>query len=353
MNFQHKEEIEPELIKRLDSLKRINIEHNLETETRTRAAYFANVEKIAVSKTTRLRPTYQNHIKQLIGFGKERFTLSPTFISIMVAFVLFFGGGGISVAAAQNSLPDNILYPVKLLTEDINEMLTIQPQEKMNLEMDFSQTRLEEIGTLLKRGNLPEDAIFTRLQNHLMIAFQLAAEADPQDSGELLRLQNRLQEQIQIMEQLQINGNAPVEAALLRTRDMLQTQVRLVDESLANSSTLRNELQEQDRDQIQNTNQNMVENQNQDTVENQNQDMIQNQNQDMIQNQNQDMIRNQNQDMIQNQNQDMIQNQNSNQDFENGFGNDNEGGFSPTPVIENESGNSDSNQGNGGGGGRK
>jgi len=334
MNFQHKEEIEPELKKRLDSLKKINIEHNLETEAKTRAAYFANVEEITVSKTTRLRPTYQNHINQLIGFGKERFTLTPTFISILVAFVLFFGGGGISVAAAQSSLPDNILYPVKLLTEDIKEMLTTLPQEKMNLEMDFSQTRLEEIRTLLKNGNLPEDAVLTRLQNHLMTAFQLAAETDPQNSGDLLRLQNRLQDQIQIMEQLQINGNAPAEAVLLHTRDMLQTQIRLVDESLVNSSTLRNKFQEQDRDQSQNTNQ----------------DMDKNLNQDMIQNQNQDMIQNQNQDMIQNQNQDMIHNQNSNQGSENGFGNDNEGGFSPTPAIKNESGNPDSNQGNSGGG---
>ncbi|MEI8133379.1 MAG: DUF5667 domain-containing protein, partial [Leptolinea sp.] len=253
MIFRNKGEIEPELEKKLISLNKIHVKRDPATVAKNRTAYLAEVEKLAVSKTAQKRLTFQNHILNMIRTGKENIVMSPIVASIVMAIILFFGGSGIGIAAAQTSLPNEVLYPVKLFTEDVKEMLTTQPQEKLNLELDLSQTRLEEIGAVLLNGDTPEEPVFTRLQTHLMTAFELAASTNPNDSGEMLRLQNRLQEQVHIMDQLQTGQNAQGDAILLRTRDMLQTQVRLVDNRLANpaSQNTQSPTQNQDQDKTQ------------------------------------------------------------------------------------------------------
>jgi hypothetical protein len=344
MRFQNNNEIDPKLKAQIDALRRVTVERDPDVVNKTRAEFISKVEYLYVSKPVPQRLTLQNYFQNLIRSGKVRFAMAPTLISMVLALALFLGGSGISVVAAQNSQPDNILYPVKLLSEDIQELFTIRPQEKLNLAIYLSQKRLDEISQVLEKGEIPDETVLSRLQNHLMTAFQLAVETDPNNNEEMLRLQNRLQEQIRIMDQLHIGENPQGETVLMRTRDLLQTQIRLVDNSLKSPELIKIQNQDMDLDQ------DKVQNQNLDMSQNQNQDITQNQNQDMIQNQNQDMAQNQNQDMIKNQNQDSDQNENSNLQMNNPSGNINMNEYIPTLIPGN--GNNGPNP-NGGGGGRK
>jgi hypothetical protein len=50
--------------------------------------------------------------------------------------------------ASQSSLPGDVLYPVKLETEDIRLFFAGDPADKVDLNFQFAQTRLEELKTL-------------------------------------------------------------------------------------------------------------------------------------------------------------------------------------------------------------
>lgn len=216
----------------LDSFREISVRRDMTKAKRSRMSYFEEINRLAVSKPVENRLTFQDQIKTWFGQGKEKRKMSPALVSILVALTLFFGGGGIGIAAAQDSLPDTWLYPLKLTGEDIQMALTSDVQEKMNLELDFSQNRLNEIIQMIKNDQIPGDKVFTRLDNHLMTALNLAAFTSTQNSGELTMLQNRVQEQIRLMEQQRMESNTAADAALLRTRSILENQYRQINERI-------------------------------------------------------------------------------------------------------------------------
>lgn len=216
----------------LDSFREISVKRDPIKAERSRMSFFEEINHLAVSKPTDNRLTFQDQIKTWFGQGKEKRKMSPALISILVAITLFFGGGGIGIAAAQDSLPDTWLYPMKLTGEDIQMALTSDVQEKMNLELDFSQNRLNEIIQMIKNDQIPGDNVFTRLDNHLMTALNLAAFTSTQNSGELTMLQNRVQEQIRLIEQQHMESNTAASAAVLRTRSILENQYRQINERI-------------------------------------------------------------------------------------------------------------------------
>ncbi len=202
-----------------------------------RAIFLSEVEKLTVSKHVIPRLTLQNQIIKLINSGKEKLKMSPALVSLLAALLVFFGGSGAGIVAAQNSLPNEFLYPVKTTTEDIQMALTNQPEEKFTLAMDLSQIRLDELASSILNGNIPEEAFFTRLDDLLMTSFKLASETSTQNSGSLINLRIRLQEQVRRIEQIQPENNQEASAVIIRTQNMLKSQVKFVDEWISATKT--------------------------------------------------------------------------------------------------------------------
>lgn len=76
------------------------------------------------------------------------FTL-PRFATVGVtALVVLLGGGGVAVAAAQDSAPYESLYPVRIFAETMRTKLTRNPVKKAELVLKFSEERLAEMRTL-------------------------------------------------------------------------------------------------------------------------------------------------------------------------------------------------------------
>lgn len=85
----------------------------------------------------------------------------PIIVGVLIAALL--GGGGVAYAS-QNSLPGDTLYPVKLVTEDLQTAIAWNPEKKMELEAKFANRRLEEIkklqGRLKKKGDeIPKEVV--------------------------------------------------------------------------------------------------------------------------------------------------------------------------------------------------
>lgn len=154
-------------------------------------------------------------------------------VSLILAASLLLGGGA-TVAAAQDDLPNQSLYQLKLWTENAKMAMTGDPQEQATLLMSMAQARVQEMTALAEQGIAPPDQVRDQLQQHLHQALQLATDMDEATREQvLLQLRDCLQTQDQTMQQLQLHVDADIEPLLTRTRQMLQTQLQLADEGLA------------------------------------------------------------------------------------------------------------------------
>jgi hypothetical protein len=232
MKFQSMDEFDPELEEKLRSFSRTTVERDSAVAENTRQMFLAEISKLAVSNPPVSRLTFQNFIPALNQFRKVRLKMSPSLTSLVLAVLMFFGGGTASVAAAQSSLPDDTLYPVKVLSEQIEEALTFQPEKKLDLAVNQSGKRLDEISSLIANGSVPKEEVLARLQASLEKALKLSSETGKTDSVELLELLTRLQEEMKRMEKMPTGVNPPPEDDLARAREKMQDQIKMVDENI-------------------------------------------------------------------------------------------------------------------------
>lgn len=154
-------------------------------------------------------------------------------VSLILAVSLLLGGAT-TVAAAQDDLPTQPLYPLKLWTENVALAMKGDPQDQANLLMTMAQSRVQEMAALVEQDITPPDQIRERLQQHLDQFLMLAAGMDEATRNQLLlQLREQLQKQDRIIEQLQTYNGAETQPLLTQTRQMLQIHLRLIDEGLA------------------------------------------------------------------------------------------------------------------------
>jgi hypothetical protein len=157
---------------------------------------------------------------------KER---SPmlTLARLALAISMLFGGAGATAFAAQASMPSDVLYPVKLFTEDARLELTTKSQSKFNLLLDLANRRVDEIEFEVGDGLSVSSQVTTRLQEHLETALKHAAQLNDQElqqAMEQLRTmaQVRTQTLSHLRERESIQAN---EAVQLTQRTMAQMQI--------------------------------------------------------------------------------------------------------------------------------
>jgi hypothetical protein len=171
-------------------------------------------------------------------FRKERFAMNMI-ISILVIAGLLFGGGA-TVNAAQNDLPNEPLYGLKLLSENISLQFQNNPEQKVERLMDLTQARIQEMTRLTDANQAVADQVRQRLQDHIQQALQICATLDdPEMDRTLLQVRDRLSQQDRDMEQLQLHASQNEQPILLQTRTMLQQRLQLVDEGLLNHEMFR------------------------------------------------------------------------------------------------------------------
>ena len=90
-----------------------------------------------------------------------------------VVIVLLLAGG--TVAAADNSMPDQPLYPVKIATEKVREMATSSPLGKAELHAELADRRVAEIIYLASKDDAEKvEATAQLLNTHLATIASLA-----------------------------------------------------------------------------------------------------------------------------------------------------------------------------------
>ena len=153
---------------------------------------------------------------------------SPMFAVVKLALVLALslGGVGATTVAAQGSLPNDLLYPVKLASEDARLALAGQGQPQIDLLVELASVRTREMARLAENGQDIPESVPLRLQTHLQTALQVAARlGDAQMPAALGQIHAAVQTQTQTMHQAHLHASAEAgEQLRLAERDMTRTR---------------------------------------------------------------------------------------------------------------------------------
>ncbi len=129
----------------------LNIQEPPSTTLDSGYKQMAKTQLLQQIKTTRQKKSHP--LADIFSFG-----LPPQMVWARVAAAVIIGviimsmlGGG-TAYAAQNSLPGELLYSVKTETENFRLMMAGNSADKAALNLEFAQTRLDEMGKLADRN---------------------------------------------------------------------------------------------------------------------------------------------------------------------------------------------------------
>ncbi|MBN1439084.1 MAG: hypothetical protein JW929_06715 [Anaerolineales bacterium] len=195
----------------------------------------------AVSKTADSRLNSQRL------YGKERIAMWRIFAALAITIGAVLGGGGAAVAGAQEAMPEDALYPVKIFAEEVRLWAEGDPLSKMDMALQFADRRAEEIVHQIDAGLPVGDPVIQRLMNQDDMALSLAAQAGDEDAPAALeKVRARLENHIRVLDYLQA-GLGPNENALLeQTRQNIRQRLELLSGDL-NDPQLRTKIIEQVR----------------------------------------------------------------------------------------------------------
>jgi len=232
-------EMERIVKQRLDEIRSVP-PRNPKTASRARAQFLS--EAVSVYELQR-----QKGWKSI--FRKERYAMNAILSILVVAGLLF--GGGATVRAAQDDLPNEPLYAVKMWTEDLSLRFMDNGEDKVNRLMELSQIRIQEMDQLVKAGEPIPDQVRLRLEDHIRQALQICVNLDdPTLERALLQIRDRLQQQdrdmaqqqLHTQEQLQLQTQEQLQQQT-QTRTMLHERLQMVEEGLHNRELFREQVQ--------------------------------------------------------------------------------------------------------------
>jgi hypothetical protein len=168
--------------------------------------------------------SFEMAVLNLNTYRKEHARMFKAISSILLVFAVLFGGSGVTAYAAQDSLPNSFLYPVKLFLEDTRYTLTSSPESQVNLLVTFANNRVDEILGLTALGEPVPESLLADLRVDLDTMLELAADMEEGETqqGALIQIRDRLRTQDYIME---MSGQPEdVNLTLVQLQHMLQAQ---------------------------------------------------------------------------------------------------------------------------------
>jgi hypothetical protein len=230
------DEIDPKLKARLDELKDVPA-RDPHAAARGRARFLAE----AASRLAPVSVPVKGRRREWKPFtGKENFVVMKAVIAIVIALSLLIGGTA-TVYAAQDDLPNEPLYGLKLFTENARLWANTDPGMEVELLMQFVQTRVQEMNAMAMEGETPPAQVTQRMEQHIQQALQVAAGMDDDAmQGALERIRTTLQEQERLMIQAQAQTDEETSQAMTQARETIESRIRMVDEGVADPQGFRN-----------------------------------------------------------------------------------------------------------------
>jgi hypothetical protein len=216
-------ELDPKLKKKLESLREV-------PERRLQRSLSGREDFLAFAKT---RKPYQPPIekRRRVNAKSSRRSWIPRLAGVLAAVLLALFSIGGTVYASQASLPDDLLYPVKILTEDIQVSLETDPEDKLDLHVSFASRRLQEIQAQVEAGEEVSEKALRLLDKHTQKMLQEAAQMGEQGLNNALRqIEENLQNQMmEMLQKKHPHGGAP---GLVKAQEKIRSRLELVENGI-------------------------------------------------------------------------------------------------------------------------
>jgi hypothetical protein len=147
-----------------------------------RAQFLAQAQSLTAAVSDQPNRRHNTWI-QSIFTKKESKSMFTAIASFIVALTLAFGGAGATVYAAQDSLPNDFLYPVKTFSEDFQLALLRDEHDQLTMLQSFTQRRWGEINALMNAGEVVPPETITRLEYQIASMLALAAGMEDSETG--------------------------------------------------------------------------------------------------------------------------------------------------------------------------
>ena len=130
----------------------------------------------------RARYQMQTALREMEEKRQRRFSLfswQPRWATVAItALLVLVLGGGSTVAAAGNSLPDQPLYPVKLATEKVRIAVTFSRLGKAELYVQLADERVNEVIAMAEKGQIEKMEQTAERLNEQLIAMTRVVEPE-------------------------------------------------------------------------------------------------------------------------------------------------------------------------------
>jgi Domain of unknown function (DUF5667) len=181
-------------------------------------------------------------------FAGKPLPLMRVLVGALVALIILVGSSA-TVYAAQSSLPGEPLYVIKSLSEDFRMTLTSSPQARLELTLNYTDRRMDEITSLVSEGEQVSNQASSSFEGELEDALMLAAQMGDEDIKLALgQIRQAAQTQGITLEELVSKMPEQANPAILRLRDRIQEQVRLSSMGEIDPQTYRFEIRERQRE---------------------------------------------------------------------------------------------------------
>ena len=231
------DKLDPRLAALLNEIKP-DFARNPQAAARARSRFIAQ----AVSASEERRHNWWTTIFQ----QKEKFAMNMLMSALVILGLLF--GGSATVSAAQDDLPNQPLYQLKLMSEDAKVWLASDPGLKIEMLMEQVQTRTEEMAALTLAGITPPAELTIRTQERIQQALHIASSLDDASMVVAMeQIRTHLQTQEQLMIHLQDGTCTECEPILRQAREMLHNQLGQIESDLIDPEAFRNQNQNQVR----------------------------------------------------------------------------------------------------------
>ncbi|MFC1899122.1 DUF5667 domain-containing protein [Chloroflexota bacterium] len=158
---QQADELRPLLELVLSVREAASIEPRSEFKARARYEFRSALQETASQKS-----------RHIFGWLPRWATAAAISLSILLA------GSG-TIAASGNNMPDDTFYPIKLITEQTQLVLTFSDESKAKLHAEFADRRINEIIYVANRGDVQKlEAITQRLGNRLAMLASLVSPGE-------------------------------------------------------------------------------------------------------------------------------------------------------------------------------
>ncbi len=234
----NKDDINPQLKKQLESLKAIP-ERGLQASHASRENFLTQV------KSLKPRPAVQSKPSRRVMANGRRSWVSRFAVVAAVLLVVLSSLGG-TVYAAQASGPDDLLYGVKTLSEEIQIVLETDPEDKLDLYVSFANRRLQEIQAQIAAGEEVSEKALALLDKHTQKMLEQAAKLDDKGfNNALSQIEENLQKQNQMMAEMgkeHPQGGAP---GLLKAQEKIRERLELVENGKNEPQGFKDKVKEQ------------------------------------------------------------------------------------------------------------